>query len=95
MNYNPKAGVPAVKVSAASTYFWVQKSGCTWVAPQGGKLGTTEGGYCGGLWSDVGNISDYNTSLGVTVANGRGSQHAGFAVLGDEDNIGPLFMLQG
>ena len=95
MNYNPKAGVPAVKVTAANVYFWVQIRGFTWVAPQGGKLGTTEGGYSGGLWSDVGNISDYNTSIGVTVATGRGSQHAGFAVLGDADNIGPLFMLQG
>lgn len=94
-NYNPKAGVPAAKVSAANKYFWVQKSGPCFAAPQGGKLGTTEGGYCGGLWSDEGNISDYNTSLGVTVAAGRGSQHAGFAILGDADNIGPLFMLQG
>jgi hypothetical protein len=95
MNYNPKAGIPAVKVTAANTYFWVQVRGMVWAAPQGGKLGTTEGGYCGGLWSDYGNISDYNTSLGVTVASGRGSQHAGFAVLGDADNIGPLFCLQG
>lgn len=95
MNYNPKAGVPAVKVTAANTYFWVQVRGFVWTAPQGGKLGTTEGGYCGGLWSDVGNISDYNTSIGVTVAAGRGSQYAGFAVLGDADNIGPLFCLQG
>ena len=95
MNYNPKAGVPAVNVTAASTYFWVQKSGPCFAAPQGGKLGTTEGGYCGGLWSEYGNISDYNTSLGVTVAGGRGSQHAGFAIMGDADNIGPLFMLQG
>jgi hypothetical protein len=95
MNYNPKAGIPAVKVTAANVYFWVQKTGPAWVAPQGGKLGTTEGGYSGGLWSDVGNVSDYNTSLGVTVAVGRGSQHAGFAILGDADNIGPLFMLQG
>jgi hypothetical protein len=96
MNYYPKAGVPAVKVTAASTYFWCQvgriPSFC-WVAPQGGKLGTTEGGYAGGFWSDVGNVSDANTSLGVTVANGRGSQYAGNPVVGDADNIGPLFML--
>ena len=95
MNYNPKAGLPAVNVTAANTYFWVQIKGCCAISPQGGKIGTTEGGYCGGLWSDYGNISDYNTSLGVTVATGRGSQHAGFAILGDADNIGPLFMLQG
>jgi len=96
MNYYPKAGVPAVKVTAASTYFWCQvgriPSYC-WVAPQGGKLGTTEGGYAGGFWSDVGNVSDANTSLGVTVAGGRGSQYAGNPVCGDADNIGPLFML--
>lgn len=95
MNYNPKAGLPAVKITAADVFFWVQKNGPSWAAPQGGKLGTTEGGYSGGLWSDVGNISDYNTSLGVTVAVGRGSQHAGYAMAGDADNIGPLFMLQG
>jgi hypothetical protein len=95
MNYYPKIGIPAVKITAADTYFWVQKTGPCFAAPQGGKLGTTEGGYCGGLWSDYGNISDYNTSLGVTVANGRGSQHAGYALQGDADNIGPLFMLQG
>lgn len=95
MNYYPKAGIPAVKVTAANVYFWCQIRGPVWGAPQGGKLGTTEGGYCGGYWSDVGDISDANTSLGVTVANGRGSQYAGFAIEGDADNIGPLFMLQG
>jgi len=96
MNYFAKAGVPASEVSAAGEYFWTQvgriPSYC-WLAPQGGKLGTTEGGYAGGLWSDVGNVSDFNTSIGVTVAPGRGSQYAGNPVLGDADNIGPLFML--
>ena len=95
MNYFAKVGIPAREISAANTYFWVQTRGCCFGAPQGGKLRTTEGGYVGGLWSDYGNISDYNTSLGVTVAGGRGSQHAGFAIQGDADNIGPLFMLQG
>lgn len=94
-NTRPKAGLPAVKITAADVFFWVQKSGPSWPAPQGGKLGTSEGGYAGGLWSDVGNISDFNTSLGVTVANGRGSQYAGHPLAGDADNIGPLFMLQG
>lgn len=94
-NYDKKAGLPAVAVSASGRYFWLQRRGPCWVAPQGGKLGTTEGGYNGGLWSDVGNISDFNTSLGVTVAAGRGSQYAGYPMLGDADNIGPLFMLQG
>lgn len=96
MNYNPKAGIPAVKITAANVYFWVQIKGFVWGAPQGGKLGTTEGGYVGGMWSDVGNISDVSTSLnGATVPAGRGTQYAGYAVLGDADNIGPLFCLQG
>jgi hypothetical protein len=93
MNYYPKIGIPAVKITAANYYFWVQVRGFVWAAPQGGKLGTAEGGYCGGFWSDAGNISDANTSLGVTVANGRSSQYAGFSVQGDADNIGPLFHL--
>jgi hypothetical protein len=94
----PKAGVPATNVSAANMYFWVQVRGVNWIAPQGGKLGAkNEGnkGLGGGLWSDYGNISDFETSLGVTVANARGSQYAGYVVEGDADNIGPLFMLQG
>jgi len=95
MNYNPKAGVPAVAVSATGYYFWCQRRGPCWAAPQGGKLGTTEGGYCGGLWSDYGNVSDFATSLGVTVANGRGSQYAGYVMSGDADNIGPLLFLTG
>lgn len=96
MNYFAKAGVPAREIAAANTYFWVQTRGCCFAAPQGGKLGTTEGGYVGGWWSDYGNISDVATSLnGATVPVGRGTQNAGFAIQGDADNIGPMFMLQG
>jgi len=93
-----KAGVPATYVGAASTYFWCQVRGVNWIAPQGGKLGAVnEGnkGLGGGFWSDYGNISDAETSIGVTVANGRGSQYAGYVVTGDADNVGPLFMLCG
>lgn len=94
----PKAGVPAANVAAASTYFWCQRRGFTFVAPQGGKLGAkNEGnkGLGGGFWSDYGNVSDAETSLGVTVANARGSQYAGYVVEGDADNIGPLLFLTG
>jgi len=94
---SPKAGVAATNVAAADTYFWVQIRGVNWIAPQGGKLGQKDNnvGLHGGLWSDYGNISDFETSLGVTVANARGSQYAGYVIEGDADNIGPLFMLQG
>jgi hypothetical protein len=94
----PKAGVPATYVSAALTYFWVQVRGLNFISPQGGLLGAkNEGnkGLGGGFWSDYGNISDAETSLGVTVQPARGSQYAGYVVLGDADNNGPLFMLTG
>jgi hypothetical protein len=94
----PKAGLPASYVSAALTYFWVQVTGPCFVSPQGGKLGAkNEGnkGLGGGYWSDYGNVSDAETSMGVTVANARGSQYAGYVILGDADNNGPLFMLTG
>jgi hypothetical protein len=96
-NKEPIAGIPAVKVTASNVYFWIQTRKFCWIAPQGGKLGTAEGSgsLCGGFWSDVGNVSDAETSLGVTVAAGRGSQYAGYVVEGDADNVGPLFCLQG
>jgi hypothetical protein len=93
-----KAGVPASYVAAALTYFWVQVKGIRFVSPQGGKLGAIDEGnkgLGGGFWSDYGNVSDAETSLGVTVANARGSQYAGYVVLGDADNNGPLIMLTG
>jgi hypothetical protein len=94
---SPKAGLPATNVAAADTYFWVQVRGFSWTAPQGGKLGQKDNnvGLHGAFWSDYGNVSDVETSLGVTVANGRGSQYAGYVVEGDADNIGPLICLQG
>lgn len=93
-----KAGAPATNVGAADTYFWVQIRGINFLAPQGGKLGAkNEGniGLGGGLWSDYGNVSDFETSLGVSIANARGSQYAGYVVEGDADNNGPLIMLTG
>lgn len=94
---SPKAGAPATNVGAASTYFWCQVKGFIWLAPQGGKLGQKDDnkGLHGAFWSDYGNVSDAETSLGVTVAAARGSQYAGYVVEGDADNIGPLICLQG
>lgn len=96
--YTKKAGIPAVYVSAANTYFWCQIAGFRFVSPQGGKLGAINEGNKGlnsAWWSDYGNVSDVETSMGVTVANARGSQLAGYVALGDADNIGPLIKLIG
>ena len=89
----PKAGVPAVEVSAANMYFWVQKAGLIWVAPQA-NLGNA-GGLEGGFWHDVGNVSDSVTSLGDSIPAAKSSQYAGHTVAGSIGGIGPLFMLQG
>ena len=89
----PKAGVPAVEVSAANMYFWVQKAGLIWVAPQA-NLGNA-GGLAGGFWHDVGNVTDGKTALTATIPNAKSCQYAGHTVAGSIGGIGPLFMLQG
>lgn len=89
----PKAGVPAIKVSAALTYFFVQIKGLIWVAPQA-NLGNA-GGLTGGFWHDVGNVSDGKTALTATIPNAKSCQYAGHVVSGSVSGNGPLFMLQG
>lgn len=89
----PKAGVPATYVAADTYYFWVQKAGIVWAAPQA-NLGNT-GGKISGWWHDVGNISDCATSLGVTIPAAKSSQYAGYVVEGSISGNGPLFMLKG
>jgi hypothetical protein len=86
-----KAGTPAVKVGAASTYFWVQKKGCTWVAPQS-TVG--ENGGIGCCWKHDGSIDSIDTALAVTTATNHTSQYAGHAVTGSAAGNGPLFMLK-
>lgn len=87
-----KAGTPAVKVTAASTYFWVQKQGPTWVAPQG----TVDGNQIGCYWRHDGSLQDAEVALGALTMNANvSSQLAGYTLEGNHDGIGPLFMLQG
>lgn len=90
-NTYPKAGVPAVKVTAANLYFWTQVKGLVWVAPQA-NLGNT-GGKTGGFWHDVGNVSDGATALGVTIPAAKSCQYAGNVVQGSISGNGPLFNL--
>lgn len=88
-----KAGVPLAYVPASASYFWILKEGILWVTPQG-SLGNT-GGYSSGWWHNYGNISDINTSLGITPAANTSSQYAGHVVTGSISGNGPLFMLKG
>jgi hypothetical protein len=88
-----KAGVPAVAISAASTYFWVQKKGFSWVAPQSRVIGK----HVGCCWRHDGSLD--TAGAGIDAANAEAanvaSQYAGHRVLGDYTGNGPLFNLQG
>lgn len=86
-----KAGVAATVVAAASTYFWVQTKGFTWLAPQAGVGGAGLNGLC---WRHDGSVDDLNTCLGVTVEGYSTSQYAGFCVAGSASGNGPLILLQ-
>ena len=86
-----KAGVPAVKITAADVFFWVQKKGQVWVAPQGGVNDRDRGSY----WRHDGSLQDFEILSGQTIPAGSSSQYAGYLLAGEENNIGPLFMLRG
>jgi hypothetical protein len=88
----PKAGVPAVYVSAAAQYFWCQTKGFTWVAPH---TVVGENGGLGCFWRHDGSIESADTALAVTTATADTSQYAGFCVAGSQAGNGPLFKLNG
>ena len=91
-------GLPACYVSATATYFWVQTKGICWPVPGpalGVKSGTAEGQF-GGYWAANGTVQRCGVALaGVTVPSSNSDQYAGFVIAGDQENNGPLFVLQG
>jgi len=87
----PKAGVAATVVSAASTYFWVQTKGFTWIAPQ---AGVGNAGLAGLFYRHDGSVDDVQTALAVTVEGYSTSQYAGVCIEGSASGNGPLIMLQ-
>lgn len=87
----PKAGVAATVVSAASTYFWVQTKGFTWLAP---REGVGAAGLAGLFYRHDGSVDDVQTALAVTVEGYSTSQYAGICVEGSASGNGPLIMLQ-
>lgn len=86
-----KAGVPAVKITAANTYFWVQTKGPTWLAPQSRVTGK----HVGCCWRHDGSLD--TAGAGIDAANAEAanvsSQYAGHRILGDYTGNGPLFHL--
>lgn len=86
------AGVPAVEVAAANTYFWVQVSGPCFIAPQS----TVINNQVGCFWRNDGSLQDAATAYDVDTGTGAiGSQYAGHTLLGNYAGYGPLFMLRG
>jgi len=88
----PKAGVPMASVSAAANYFWLQKKGVCWIAPQST---VNDNGGVGVGWRHDGSLESMETIYGGTVPANDTSQLAGYLVAGDQANNGPLVMLTG
>jgi len=88
-----KAGVPAVYVSAASMYFWVQTGGFSFVAPQSTVIGN-EGVGC--MYRHDGSLEAVQTVIagGATTPAYDSTQYAGHRVIGSYSGNGPLFLLK-
>ncbi len=86
-----KGGVPAVYISAANIYFWVQTRGPAWIAPQS-TLIANEG--VGAMFRHDGSLEAVATALGATVPDTDGTQYAGNRMIGSYSGNGPLFNLQ-
>ncbi len=85
-----KAGVPATYVSAADMYFWVQKRGPIFIAPQSDVINNITGCYFrhdGSIEADI-DVEDRSAGTNST-------QYAGHRIIGNYAGNGPLFMLQG
>ncbi len=85
-----KGGVPAVYVSAAATYFWLQTKGPRFVQPASTVVNNMTGVYYRHDGSIEGDIA-----VGSKDNNAQTSQYAGYRISGDYSGNGPLIMLQG
>lgn len=88
----PVLGVPAVKVTATDTYFWLQVKGPCWIAPQTSVDGH---GGLGVMWRYDGSLEGVETALAVTVATYDTAQYAGHLLQGGASGNGPLVNLNG
>jgi len=88
-----KGGVPAVYVSAASMYFWLQTKGPVFIAPQSTMTASKEA--VGANFRHDGSLEAVATALAVTVAINDTTQYAGYRMIGSYTGNGPLFMLLG
>jgi len=84
-----KAGLPAVTVTAADVYFWVQTRGFCFINPQSG----VDAAETGLMFRHDGSVQDIETSLAVTTADYTGTQVAGYRAIGGYSGNGPLMFL--
>lgn len=83
-----KAGVPAVYVSAANMYFWVQVKGPVFVAPQSDVINNHTGCY----FRHDGSVESEIDFEDKSQAN-NSTQYAGYRMIGNYAGNGPLFNL--
>lgn len=85
-----KAGVPATYVNAADTFFWVQRHGICWLAPQSDVINNHTGAYFRHDGSIEAEIDFEDKTQGT-----NSTQYAGHRVVGNYAGDGPLFYLTG
>ena len=86
-------GAPAVAVSAAAMYFWVQTNGPIFLNPQSTMTASKEA--VGACFRADGSLEALATALAVTIPTHDIAQVAGYRMAGSYTGNGPLFMLQG
>ena len=86
-----KAGVPATYVSGTGLFFWVQKLGMGWAAPQSD---VKDNGGVGVCWRHDGSLQSAETVYAATTPANDTSQYAGHRVIGSQAGNGPLIMLK-
>lgn len=84
---NGKAGVPVAYVSATDTYHWTQTAGPMFCNPQATVI-SNEG--LGVNWRADGSLDSVAYAVTGTVPDVATTQYAGFRMLGDYDNNGPI-----
>ena len=87
---NGKAGVPAVYVDATAKFFWCQTKGPIFCNPQATVI-ANEG--LGVNWRGDGSLDSVAQALGATVPDVSTTQYAGFRIMGDAANNGPLIWM--
>lgn len=92
-NGNGFGGPPAVAVSAASMYFWMQTKGPTFINPQSTLTASNEA--TAGVWRSDGSMEALATAYTGVIPTDDTSQYAGYRMGGSYTGNGPLFYLQG